>query len=189
MSDQNMINLGISQDELREQVIARAAEKAVEMATGQSYLDEDGEPYYVSRINEAISRVTAEAVTKYADERVAPLINEHIDKVTFTLTNQWGEQKGRTLTFREYLAERAEAWLQETVNHNGKTKGEDSYSFRGATTRISYLIDKHLQFHIENAMKDALKQANNAIAGGIEQAIKMKLAEVLNGLKLKVETK
>ena len=125
------------------------------------------------------------AVDTVAAAHVLPKIEEVIENFCLQKTNEWGDKKGEPLTFTEYLVERAINWIQEPVNHQGKTKGEDSYQFRAQTSRIAYLIDKHLQYHIERAMTDALKDANSAIAEGLNGAVRTALSNV----SVKVETR
>ena len=68
-------------------------------------------------------------------------------------------------------------------------KGDNSYNWSAKQTRIVHLVHQHLQYSIENAMKEALKIANSAIVGGIEGAVKLKLAEVAAALKIDVKTR
>jgi hypothetical protein len=51
-----------------------------------------------------------------------------------------------------------------------------------------YLAHEHLKYHIENAMKSALKDVNSQITGGgIEAAVKQSLAEVQTKLRSEVK--
>ena len=45
--------------------------------------------------------------------------------------------------------------MQEEVDYNGKPKGTDSFSWRPRSTRVAYMVDEHLHYSIERAMKDA----------------------------------
>ena len=93
------------------------------------------------------------------------------------------------MTFVEYLTKRAEKFMLEDVSYDGKVKGQDSYSWHKAGTRIEYMIDKYLQNHIENWAKKALSEANKAIVEGLEKAVKIKLQEILAKLQVDVKTK
>ena len=46
------------------------------------------------------------------------------------------------------------------------------------------MIHKYLQYQLENFAKEALKTANDSIIGGIQEAVKIKLAEVQKNLKI-----
>jgi hypothetical protein len=175
----NVLDLGISQAELREQVIERAAEKVKESMT-------DG---YHSRLDTVVQEATDKAIKTYIEKTLVPLLQKNIEDVTFQATNQWGEKRGEKLTFREYLVQRAEAWIREEVNYEGKPKGTDSYSWRAHQTRIAHMIHQHLHYSIENAVKEMLKKANEHIVGGIEQTVKAKLAEIQTALTVKTSVK
>ena len=86
------------------------------------------------------------------DKFIVPAMKEFVETFMIQETNKWGEKIGQKLTFTEYLVKRAEEYAQEMVDSDGRAKGDlrDSYNWRGSTTRISYLINSHLRFHIEN---------------------------------------
>jgi hypothetical protein len=168
------IDLGISPAELREQVIERAAEKL------RATIDQ-GDYGHLNRI---VEEATQKAVTRYIEKVIVPMLEKDIESITFQATNKWGEKKGSKVTFREYLVERADAWLREEVNHDGKAKGHDSFGWHPYQTRVAHMVHQHLHYSIENAIKDMLKTVNASIVGGIEQTVKMKLAEIQTALKV-----
>lgn len=174
------LDLGISQEELREQIIDRAAERLAK------YLAKRDDTYQPIR---DVVMETVETVTRrIADEEVRPWAEGQIENLVMQRTNSWGEATGKPTTFREYLIEMAEKYMNEPVDYEGRTQNEQrGYSFKKATTRLAFMIDKHLHFHIERAMKDALANANSAIVGGIQETVRVKLAEISE--KLKVEVK
>jgi hypothetical protein len=188
MSGIDLAALGIKPEELQDRVIERICEKVL---TGVSYNDEDGEyeadSSFKRRLDQRITQHIDGAVTKLADTYVRPGIETMVETLTLQQTNRWGEKTGERMTFIEYLTKRAEAYFEEPVNHSGKTKGEDSYSWNAHSTRGAYLIEKHLQYSINTALQAALQNANSKIAGGIEKAVKMQLEELLG--KIKVEAK
>ena len=181
-------SLGITRDEILDRVVAKIADQIISDAA----LDEDGvptgTPTKFARI--LLKKVQARidtAVEEIAGRHVLPNVAAYVENLCLQETNRWGEKVGKPVTFIEHLVQRAEAYLREDVDHNGKTKGEDSYSWRKSGTRVAYMIHEHLQYSISSAMADALKNANSAIVGGIQEAVKIKLAEV--AASLKVETK
>jgi hypothetical protein len=189
MSGIDLIALGIKPEELQDRVIERICEKVL---MGVTYDPEDGE-YQVDsafkrRLDQRITEHIDGAVTKLADQHVRPGIEQLVENLTLQQTNKWGEKAGTAMTFIEYLTKRAEAYFEEPVNHNGKTQKEDTYSWNMHTTRGSWLIEKHLAYSIETAMKAALANANSQIAGGIEKAIKHELNEILGKLKVTATT-
>jgi hypothetical protein len=183
-------SLGFSQEELQERVISKICET---LLSSIEYDPEDGEEYPVASkfknaIEARIKKQVDETINALAEKYVLPNVSAYIETLTLQQTNQWGEKQHVPVTFIEYLVKRAENYLQEKVSYDGKTKEESGgYSWNGTQTRVTHLIHVHLQHSIKIAMESALKVANNAIAGGIESAVKIKLGEITE--KLKVEVK
>lgn len=183
-------SLGLSKEDIQDRVIERLCEQVL---SGKTY-DEDGSEEWVDsqfkrKLDERVKAQVEASINAMAEQHILPNVSHYIENLTLQETNRWGEKTGTPITFIEYLVQRAEAYIQEPVNHNGKSKSEDSYSWSKHTTRIAYMIDQHLQYSIKTAMERALKTANSAIAGGIQSAVKMKLEEVVSGLQVAVKTK
>lgn len=187
--------LGITAEELQNKIIDKAV--ATLLAEDIGY-DEDGEECPVEsamrrRVRAAVEqRAEAEVtriVDKIGDEIVAPKVEALIEGMAFQKTNQWGEAKEPARTWREELIQRAENYLSEQVNYNGKTQKQDPHCWRADSTRIVHMVNKHLQFEIDRAMKDALNDANSKIAGGILAAVKTGLNNVLATLKVSATVK
>lgn len=175
----NSIDLGLSPDELREEVIERAATKLRDSIDSGDY----------GHLDRIVKEATDKAVSKYIEKTLIPMLEKNIEAVVFQSTNEWGEKRGKAVTFREYLVERANAWIREEVNYEGKPKGTDSYSWRPHQTRIAHMIHQHLHFHIEAAIKKMLQTANDQLVGGIQETVKLKLAEIHTALSVKSEVK
>ena len=182
-------SLGFTAEELQQRVIDQIVDKV--MPATVYYYDEDSKTQRTSMIadqlNKAVRERIDEAVNAIADKHVLPNVTQYLEALTLHETNRWGEKKGASVTFVEYLTQRADAYMREEVNHSGKTKDEDSYSWRASSTRVAYMINQHLQYSIETAMKQALQVANSSIANGLEEAVKIKLAEVVGGIKTTVK--
>lgn len=189
MAELTIEALGLSKEELADRIVERAAARLLEAIVS----DEDGNGVevpttFARAMEQQIKYKVDEAIDKIAGKHVLPNVASYVENLSLQATNQWGETSGKKVTFIEYLVQRAEAYLQEPVNFQGTAKRDgDSYGWRGAQTRVSHLVEKHLQYSIETAMKEALKTANASIVDGLETAVKMKLAEI--GAKLKVEVK
>ena len=183
--------LGITKDQIIDRIIDRAADRL--LVTHCTGADEDGRacawddnsPLAIELKKVFKARVDT-ALADVVDRHILPNVARYIENVTLQATNKWGEKKGESLTFLEYLTQRAEAYLIEEVDFQGKSRDQDSYNWKGTQTRITHMVHKHLHFSIEQAMETALKTANSAIVGGIEQAVKIKLAEVSEKLKMSV---
>lgn len=180
------MDLGVSQAELLEMVVERAAQKIAGDAT-------DYEGKLRTKVEREMEKRIAEAVTRIGDEVIAPAVADGLEKIAIQRTNEWGEAKGRALTIREFLAQRAEAYLTEEVNYDGQTAAEykrkHGYGsgFNRYSTRAAWLVDRHFQSSIEASMKEAVKNANEVIAEGIAGAVKAKVAELAKSFAVKVE--
>lgn len=188
-------DLGLTQDELLDRVVAATA-NALLTSTVLSMDDEESEESW-DRVVSPLKRKLDTEIQRRIDAAVAALLAQHIEPLVTTKldtlllipTNQWGERKGQPETFLEYATRRAEAFLSEKVNHEGKTQSEaNGYSWSASTTRVVHLANQHLKYAIEGAMKAALADVNSKIAGGIEAAVKQTLADVQQRLKVEVKS-
>jgi microcompartment protein CcmL/EutN len=173
------LDLGLTTAEIREQVIERAAEKLRDSIDTGDY----------SHLDKVVKEATDKAVTRYMDAVIVPRVEKEISTITFQATNKWGESRGKALTFREYLIERAEAWITEEVNYEGKPKGTNSYSWKPYQTRVAHMVHEHLHFEIKRAIETMLKTANAKLVEGIEKTVKIKLAEIQTALTVKTDVK
>lgn len=168
--------LGISAESLHQKIV----EHAVEELLGDRDYD------LVDEIRFAVKAAINEAVDKLAEEEIRPRIAELIDTTTFQETNGYGEPKKDPQTFREYLISRAESFMTEQVNFKGKTKKEDGYSFNAAQSRVTYMIDKHIQYTMETSVEAALKSINSQLSKGIGDTVTLILKQTLDKVKVKV---
>lgn len=190
MTELTLEALGFTKEELQQRVIDQLCEQIFESKTFDEYGDDVTVPSSFSkRINERVATHVTEQINAIAEKHVLPSVTTYIETLCLQETNKWGEKTGKKKTFIEYLVERADAYIREDVNYEGKSKGENSYSWSKNTTRITYLINKHLQYSIHTAMTAALKTANEAIVGGIEKAVRIQLEQVVNGIKTSVTVK
>lgn len=184
--------LGISKEDLIERVVERIAASAL----SRNSLDEDGdEVISPSTLKQALDVKIRDAVSEKIDAlasaHVLPNVNKYIEELTLCETNKWGQKTGTPVTFIEYLVQRAEAYLREDVNYEGKSRAEtsSSYSWSKSQTRITHMVNAHLHYSIESAMKTAVSAANSAIVNGINDTVKIKLSELAANLKMSVTPK
>ncbi len=182
--------LGFTEAEIQQRVI----DQIVKELLCQWRHEDDEEGCYMgqsalrNKLDAEIKTQIDNEVSRLGESYVHPAITENIESLVLHETNHWGEKNGREFTFVEYIVDRAEKFMTEEVNHNGKTKKEtDTYSWKKSGTRIEYAIDKHLQYGIERAMQQILEGANKTLVDGIATACKMKLEEL--GKQLKVNVK
>lgn len=145
---------------------------------------------YESRIQELVMKRIDSAIEAIALKHVLPNMQEYVEKFMLTRTNEWGQQIGSSMTFTEYLVKRANDYLAEKVNYEGQTKKEaGSFSWHGKSSRVVYLIDQHLHYHIAEAMKRAVSTINESIASGLEATVKDSIKHLQQNLKVAVEVK
>lgn len=178
----DLTDLGITSEELRQRVVDKIAADIMN--------DECFEDDLQRKVSKMLKDKVDAAVTELGDRVVGPRVGEMLEDLCLQQTNKWGEATGQKMTFIEYLTDRAEKYMIEPVDHSGKTKAEaGSYSWNKSQARIAHMIDAHLQYSIKTAMDRALADANSAIAEGITATVKMKLAEVVAGIKTTVKTR
>lgn len=187
-------SLGFTKKQLQDRVVSVAVD---ELLSGRTY-DEDGNTEVVdtklrANIDKLIKERMDETIRIFAEKEVLPRVTELIESTVFQQTNNWGEAKGKALSFKEFLIDRAENYLSEPVDSSGKSEKEyrskgDSW-YGSKTPRIFQMIDRHLCNKIEDAMKDALKIANQALSAEIQSAVQVKLSEITQSIKVGVKTK
>jgi len=180
--------LGLSQDDLAAKLVDRIAEN---LLTSLDYDEEGGEwrskSPFAKKLDKMIKDRLDVIINDMAGKHVLPVVNELVENITLQETNKWGEKRGTPVSFKEYLVQRAEAWMTEQVNFEGKPKGTDSYSWSPHGTRVSHMIHKHLEYEIGTAMKGAMQNATTSIAKGLHDAVKIQINEVASRLRVDVK--
>lgn len=183
--------LGLSQESLADRLVDKLADG---LLSSLEY-DEDGytfrgESPFANKLNKMVRERLNEIVEDLGNKHVLPVVSEMVEGLVLQETNKWGEKVGNPVTFKEYLVQRADVYMTEKVNYEGKTKDQaGGYSFNGKQTRVSHMIDKHLHYEIERAMKEAMALATGSIARGLHETVRTKINEVCAGLKVEVKTK
>lgn len=185
-------SLGLSKEEVADRIIDKLSNSLLY----SYYLDEDGNETHstptkfqqemqervISKINSSIEEIAA--------KHVLPNVAGYVETLCLQETSKWGEAKGKPVTFLEYLAARAEAYMTELVDFDGKGKSENNgYSWSGKQTRLTHLVHKHLHHSIETAMKDALGIVAKKVVPALETTVKIQLTQIANDLKMTVSTK
>ena len=191
MTPEILSALGMTKEEMATRIVEQCADKLL----STHGLDYDGEPTFsksrlAKQLDELIRKRVDETIVKIAGEHILPNVSTYIENLTMQQTNKWGERQGSTVTFIEYLTQRADAYMREDVNHEGKSKEENGgYSWSKSTTRVAYMVHQHLHYSIETAMKQAVAKANGVISGGLEKAVKDALKTITDGLTVNVAVK
>lgn len=177
-------SLGITREDLIERIVQRISDEALRDDTYSDYIDAAMSRKVKAAIDAAVDAISGDGL----EEKVKAMV----DGVTLQLTNQWGESRGEAVTFREYITDRAEKYLEQDVDFQGRSYDEcrrHGGSFSKDQKRVAHLIDKHLRYTIQSALQKALTSVDSAIANGIAETIKMQLEDVTKKLKVEVRTK
>jgi hypothetical protein len=174
----------------KEEVFQRVVDTIVRDLTKRSHEDEDGERWYgESEFAEGIRKAAMDRidvmVAKTAAEHVTPRIDAILAALTFQKTNGWGEPKTEPMTLKEFLVERAAAYMTEEVDSNGQSRRESSSSmWNKRSNRATHMVDRYLQHTIDTEMKKAFGDLNSQVAKGLNAAVQDSLRGVLAGLKV-----
>jgi len=182
--------LGISPETLGDRIVDQAVE--VLLSTSGFDPDTEEETRYESRFKKAIEvriqKAVDEKIAALAAVHLVPRVGEMIEKADMRQTNRYGEPNTPPMTFKEYIAARAESYMSEDVDSNGKNKSEngDSYNFRSAGPRLTVLMKMYIKDSMESAAKAAVNDINKVIAKNIEKAAKDAIVSVAGSLKVAV---
>lgn len=186
----DLAELGLTQEELQERVVSTIANN---LLTQPWMTDDDEEIDHPSslkkQIDEEIKRRIDESVAAIVDKHILPNAQTLIENLTLQETNRWGEKKGEPVTFVEYLVQRAEAYMREMVDYDGKDKQQAGYHFEGKQTRLTYIVHHHLQYAIDSAMKRVIADGNKLLVEGLEQTCRAQLKLIADKLQVEVKTR
>lgn len=180
-----LTSVGCTQESFLDRLVDQCATKILERRDGY-----DNE--FTKALKAEIQDRIDSAITAFGDQYVAPLALEHIKALVIERTNQYGEKKGEPFTLLEYMVDRAEKYIMEEVDSNGRSRSEcearrDSFYRKG--TRISQMIDQYLYMSTDAAMKKALEGANETIAKGLMGQLKISLEKAMNDVVVAVTVK
>jgi len=182
--------LGINAEDLTERIV----DQTVEALLNSSGYDpeNDTETRYESRFKKEIEKRVLEATNKkiaeLAEIHVVPRVGEMIEQANMSKTNSYGEPKSEPMTFKEFIAKRAEVYMSESVDSNGKSKGElsDTYNWRDAGPRLTVLMKIYIQQTMEAAAKTAVNDVNKVIAENIKKAAVQAITQTVAAIKVSV---
>jgi hypothetical protein len=129
-----------------------------------------------------------EKIAALAAVHLIPRVGEMIEKADMRQTNRYGEPKSPPMTFKEYIAHRAEVYMSEDVNYHGKSKAEDGdgYNWRSEGPRLTVLMRGYIRDTLEKHAKEAVTDVNKVIAKNIETAARQAITAAAASLKVAV---
>jgi len=179
MNIETLNALGLDAKQIENMIVERAVEALLSENGIDEWGDESERPSDLSsRVSKMVKERIDAKVNELADKHLMPKIDAHIDNLILQETTTWGEKRGKPMTVIEYLVARADAYMTEPVDYNGQPKGGDSYNWKQHSTRIVHAVNKHLQYEIDSAMKEALKTANTTMARGLHEACRVAINDV-----------
>lgn len=188
MTDFNFEALGLKPEDIEEKIVERAVEKI--LSVYKCDFDDGAEWRADSLLSQHLSKGCEkrmdELVSAFITKVAEPHIAELVESASIRQTNSYGEKKGKTLTFTEYIVKRVDEYLDELVGEDGKRR--DSYT-KNARTRIDYLIDTGTRSQIEDALKDAREIIRVTLEDGLQKSLTGQLMEMVSSIKLKVVAK
>ncbi len=182
--------LGISPEELGNRVVDQCVYELLN-STGFNP-DTEEETRYESRfkreIEARIKSAVDEKIAAIAAAHLVPRVGEMIEKADMRQTSIYGEPKGPPMTFKEYIAHRAEAYMSEDVNYNGKSKAEDGndFNWRSNGPRLTVLMRNYIRETLEKHAKSAITDVNKVIAKNIDKAARDAITAAASSLKVSV---
>ena len=186
--------LGISTEELGQRIVDQAVETLLN-TTGFNPETEE-ETRYESRfkreIEARVQKAVDEKIAALAAVHILPRVGEMIEQADMRKTNGYGEPKSPSMTFKEYIAHRAEVYMTEDVDYHGKSKAdlearnESTYNWRSCGPRLTVLMRNYIRASLEKQATAALTDVNKVIARNIEQAARDAINAAAASLKVSV---
>lgn len=180
--------LGVSVEDLADRIVDQAVDVLLSSAGFDP--DTEEETRYESRFKREIEKKVQEAVDQkiatLAAEHLIPRIGEMIESADMRKTNRYGEPVTPSMTFKEYIAHRAEVYMSEDVNYQGLSKEEasDSYNWKTSGPRLSVLMRSYIRDTLETHAKAAVSDVNKVIAQNIEKAAKDAITAAASAIKV-----
>ncbi len=180
--------LGISPEELGNRIVDQAVD--VLMSSTGFDPDTEEETRYESRfkreIEARVQKAVDEKIAALAAEHLIPRVGELIEKANLRKTNTYGEPKGEPMTFIEYIASRAEVYMAEGVDIQGRSKAEGDYNWKSAGPRLTVLMRGYIRATLESHAKAAVTDVNKVIAANLEKAARDAIQQAAGALKVNV---
>lgn len=185
--------LGITPDDIADRVATKIATTMLASFT-DDFDDDTGEPIktetptkFRSLVQARVNAKVSAAVDAITERVLGNALETKITALRFPQTNSYGEPKAEPLTLLEFIAKRADTYLSEQVDHEGRSGGAMYGSARNP--RVVWMLEKYLASRIKDSMDTALRAANAQIVGGIEATVKANLKDIADRLSAKVEIK
>jgi len=168
MDIKTLEGLGISVETLGDRIVDQCVEVLLR-STGFNPETEEETSYesrFKKEIEARIKKAVDAKIAALAEVHLIPKVGEMIEAADMRQTNGYGEPKSPSMSFKEYIAHRAAAYMSEDVNYSGQSKQEqgDSYNWKKEGPRLTVLMKMYIKDTLENSAKTALTDVNKVIA-------------------------
>ncbi len=186
--------LGVSAEDLAERIVDQAVHSLLYSTGFNPEIEEEVtyENKFKRSIEAKIQQTVDTKIAAIAEEHILPRVGEMIEKADMRKTNRYGEPQTPSLTFKEYIAHRAESYMTEDVDYHGKSKAdleaknESTYNWRSCGPRLTVLMRNYIRDSLEASAKAAVSDVNQVIAKNIEKAAKEAIAVTAANIKVSV---
>ena len=194
MDKQALEALGISIEDLAERIVDQAVERLLTSTGFDPENDEEVsyESQFKREIEKRIQLAVDAKIGALADQHLVPRVGEMIEKTNMRRTNHYGEPKGEPMTFIEYIASRAEVYMSEDVDYNGKSKADlearnaSTYNLQPSGPRLTVLMRSYIRDTLEKHATAAITDVNKVIAQNIQKAAQDAIASAASAIKVSV---
>ena len=180
-----LAELGLTPEEAEAKILDRIVSRIL---AGDGDADEC--PYrgeFEEKLRKQAQAAIDAKVEEIGEKFVVPAVHKLVDEVTLRETNKWGEVAGKkSFTFKEYLVERAKRYCTQPVDIDGKPADPRRYGSNQKQSRIAHLIDQHLYFAIEKAIKEQAKEFNDRLQEGLNETLKIQLQDFMKSVRVRV---
>lgn len=132
---------------------------------------------FTHKVSQEVNKKIEQSVEKMCVEEADKILRDFVDdglKAVLKKTNSWGEELGKTFTFREYFTEILDKHLNKTVNNKSNNRGGGSTS-----SNLEFLIQQGVTEDLKKAIDDqtskitaeAKKQVQASVSGYIAQQL------------------
>ena len=189
MDIKTLEGLGISAEELGNRIVDQAVEVLLSGVGFNPETEEETryETRFKREISERLQKAVDAKIASLAEVHLIPKVGEMIENANLQKTNNYGEKKGASMTFIEYIVSRASAYMSEEVNIDCKSKEEDdSYNWRSCGPRLTVLMRRYIKDTLETHAKKAMTDVNKELAKGIEKAAIDAISKAASSVKVSV---
>lgn len=194
MDIETLKSLGLDIETLGDRIVDQAVD-ALLNSTGFNP-ETETETRYISKFQREIDARIKDAVdakiSALAELHIVPRVGELIEKANMTRTNTFGEKTSPPMTFKEYLAYRADEYMTEDVDRDGDSKrdlesrGASTYNWKKRGPRLTILMSLHIKDELERATKAAVTDVNKALAESLQKAATDAIKATADNLKVDI---